>query len=207
MLEAFRVKGKTVLRSCAFLVAELQQVERGEIAGGVVEEHVFRARIGGADRAGRRAGVPVVHRGIVMQARIRRLPRSRTDLFPQIACLECFHHLAVLAGGQVPVSIIFHRAQELVLERNGIVGVLAGNGEIGVRVPVGVVDRKFHVHVTLAGKLDDALDIVFRYGCLLGSADFALQGRVDLGVEAVVVMAFAIDAGLHDRLHVARHDL
>ncbi len=34
-----------------FDIAELQQVQRSEIAGGVVEEHIFRARIGGADVA------------------------------------------------------------------------------------------------------------------------------------------------------------
>ena len=33
------------------VVPERQQVHRGEIAGGVVEEHVFRARIGRADRS------------------------------------------------------------------------------------------------------------------------------------------------------------
>ena len=71
------------LEFAGLLVAEGQQIQRGEIAGGVVEEHVFRARIAGADFAGRRAGVPVVDRGVVLQARIGRSPGGVADLLPQ----------------------------------------------------------------------------------------------------------------------------
>ena len=63
---------------------ELQQIERGQIAGGIVKEHIFRARIGRANRARRRASVPVVHGGVKVQARIGRSPSRITDLFPQV---------------------------------------------------------------------------------------------------------------------------
>src|SRR5690606_18268593 len=53
-------------------VLELEEVQRGEVAGRVVEEHVFRARVRRADGTGRRAGVPVVHRRVEVQARIGR---------------------------------------------------------------------------------------------------------------------------------------
>ena len=123
----------------AVRVAVGQQVDRGEVAGRVVEEHVFRARVRRADRAAGRRGVPVVHRGVEVQARIGRRPGGVADLLPQVAGLQRLHHLAVLAGGQVPVAVGLDGAQEIVLERDGVVGVLAGDGEVGFRIPVGVV--------------------------------------------------------------------
>ena len=70
------------------LVAIGEQVDRGEIARRVVEEHVFRARIAGADRSGRRAGVPVVHGGVELQAGIGAGPGRVADLLPQVARLH-----------------------------------------------------------------------------------------------------------------------
>ena len=98
-------------------------------------EHGLEARIGPA--AGR--GVPVVHRGVEVQARIGRSPGGIADLFPEVAGLQRLADLAVLAGGQVPVAVVLDGAQEIVLERHRVVGVLAGNGEVGLRIPIGVV--------------------------------------------------------------------
>src|SRR6185437_9159934 len=47
---------------------ELHQVEAGEIAGGVVEEHVLRARIGRVDAGRVLGGVPAVDGGVVLHA-------------------------------------------------------------------------------------------------------------------------------------------
>ena len=102
----------SVSASTRLLVAEGEQVQGREIAGGVVEEHIFRARVRGADRAGRGAGVPVVHRRVEMQARIGRWPGGVADLFPQLARLQRLHDLAVLAGGKVPVAVVLDGAQE-----------------------------------------------------------------------------------------------
>ncbi len=63
------------------------------------------------------------------------------------------------------------------------------------------------VLIALPRELDDALDIVFRNQRLLGGTDLALQRRVLLGIEAGIVAAVAIDAGLHDRLQVLGDDL
>ena len=61
------------------------QVERGQVAGRVVEEHVLGAGVGGADLAAAGAGVPVVDRGVVLHARIGGSPRGVADLVPQLA--------------------------------------------------------------------------------------------------------------------------
>ena len=194
----------------AVLVAVGQQVDRGQVAGRVVEEHVFRARVGGPDGAGGDAGVPVVHRGVEMQARIGRGPGGVADLLPQVAGLERLRHLAGEAAVEVPVAVGLDGAQEVVLERDGVVGVLAGDGEIGLRIPVGVVGLELDRGVALLRELDDALDVVLRDEALLGGADLALERGVDGRVEAVVGLAtpgaLAVDAGLHDRGEVFLHD-
>ncbi|MNI16182.1 hypothetical protein D3C73_695080 [compost metagenome] len=200
----FVVGDRNVLRC---LVLELQKVERSKVACRVVEEHVFRARVGAADRAAGRRSVPVVHRRVEVDARIGRRPCGIGNLFPQILGLQGLHDLAVLTGGQVPLAIVFDSLEEVVLQRDGVVGVLARHGEVGFRIPVRVIGLELKILVTLLGELDDALDVVFRNQVLLGSADFALQGRVLQRVIAIVVTAFAVDAGLHDRLQVLGDDL
>ena len=80
------------------LVGELHQVQRGEIARRVVEEHVLRARVGGADRPRRRAGVPVVDGGVELDAGIGRLPGGVADRLPQVARLERLVGLGARCG-------------------------------------------------------------------------------------------------------------
>ena len=195
------------LEFAGFLVAEGQQVQRRQVTGGVVKEHVFRARIAGADRTRGRAGVPVIDRGVILQAGIGRGPGGIADLFPQFARRQRLRHLAVLAIGQVPGRVVLDRAQEVVGDAHRVVRVLPGDGEIGFRVPVGVVGREVDVLVALLGELDDPLDDVVRHHRLAGELDLALERRIFLREEAVVARALAIDAGLEDRLEVLLVDL
>src|ERR1700726_4184939 len=104
---------------------ESNQVGGGEVTGSIVQEHVFRARIGGADVARGLAGVPVVHGGVEVQAGIGRSPGGVADLFPEVACLQRLGDLLVGAADQVPIAIGLDRAQEIVLQRDRVVGVLA----------------------------------------------------------------------------------
>src|SRR5690606_37896089 len=84
---------------------------------------------------------------------------------------------------------------------------LAGNGEVGLGVPVLVIGAEIERVVALTCELDDALDVVLRYGVLLGGLDLALQRRVLGRVVAVVAIALAIDAGLHDGVAMLPDDL
>ncbi len=177
--------GFDVETSCLRIV-ERQQVGGGEVARRVVEEHVFRARIGRADVAAGLAGVPVVHGGVVVQAGIGRGPGGVADLFPQVAGLQRLRHLLVGAADQIPVAVGFHRAQEIVLQRDGVVRVLAGDGQIRFRIPVGVVGVERDVGVALLGELHHALDEVVLHHGAARELDLAAQSRVLLGIEAVV---------------------
>ena len=189
-------------------VAEGQQIERGQIAGGVVQEHVFRARIGRADRAGGRAGVPVVHRGVELQAGIGAGPGGVTDFFPQLLRLHGLGDLAAAgAPEQVPVGVGMHRFHELVGDAHRIVRVLPGDGEIGFRVPIGIVDREIDVGVALLGELDHALDEIVGHVVAARQLDLALERGILLRAEAVVAASLAVHAGLEHGLEVLLVDL
>ena len=97
-------------------ILELKEVQRGKVAGRIIQEHVFRAWVGCADGTCGWRGVPVVHGGVEVQTRIGRGPGGMRDLFPQVASLQRLHHSAVATSGEVPVAVAFDSAQEIVLQ-------------------------------------------------------------------------------------------
>ena len=201
MLEARDVEGT------GLDIAEAQQVQRSQVAGRIVEEHVFRAGVRRPDLARGRAGVPVVDGRMELDAGIGRGPGGIADLVPEFPCLEGLGHLAIEARGEVPVAIGLDGAQEFVGDAHRIVGVLAGNGAIGLAVPVGVVGIEGDLGIALARELDDALDEVVGHQCLAGVLDGALEGGILLDLVAVAAGTLAVHAGLHDSGQVLLDDL
>src|SRR5437660_4806270 len=88
---------------------ERDQVRRRQITGGVVQEHVFRARVRRADVAGRLAGVPVVHGGVEVQAGIGRRPGGVTDFLPEVARLQGLGDFLVGAANEIPITVRLYR--------------------------------------------------------------------------------------------------
>ncbi len=86
----------------AVLAAEFHQVERGQVAGRVVDVHVLAAGVGGVDPARLRAGVPAVDDRVVLDARVGAAPGGVGDLVHQVARRQRFRRLAVVAGDQAP---------------------------------------------------------------------------------------------------------
>src|SRR5215510_12401783 len=75
-----------------------------------------------------------------LEARIGAGPGGITDLLPQLARLDGLGDLSRLRPPeQIPVGVGLHRLEELVGHAHRVVGVLARDREIGVRIPVGVV--------------------------------------------------------------------
>ena len=66
-------------------IDEFEQVEAGQVAGRIVQEHVLGARIRGIDAAGVLGGVPLVDRGVVLHPRIAAFPGGFGDLVHQLA--------------------------------------------------------------------------------------------------------------------------
>src|SRR3970040_2967119 len=81
-----------------FLPHELEQVDGGQVAGGVVQVHVVRAGGGGVDAAAVGAGVPVVDGGVVLHAGVGALPGGLGDAAHQLAGAV---GVGGLAGGDV----------------------------------------------------------------------------------------------------------
>ena len=152
------------------------------------------------------AGVPVVDGGVILDARIGRGPGGVADLLPQVARLQRLRDLAVEAAGQIPVAVVLDRLEELVVHPHRIVGVLPGHGEIGLRLPIGVVAVEIELGIALAGVLYDLLDDAFRHVVLARRFHLALERRVHVDIEAVVARSLAIDAGAEDRLQVPLDD-
>src|SRR3546814_13044998 len=86
--------------------AELHQVYGCEVARGIVQEHVFRARIRGVDPSGLRTGTPAVVRGVELYDRIGRGPGGQAALRPEVTCIEGFTVIVVPAAkGTLPRTV------------------------------------------------------------------------------------------------------
>ena len=147
----------------AVLALELHQVQRGEIAGGVVEEHVFGAGIGGVDRLGAFAGVPFLDGAVVLHAGIAADPGAFGDLVAA-ACAASFfssglpvvtervHHSCAVQGG-------FH---ELVADADGEVFVLIHDAAVGIAVVgaiVALLDERPGLLLLFLLGVDELLDV------------------------------------------------
>ena len=185
----------------ALLTLERHQIQRGQVACRVVEEHVLRARVGGVDAAGIRAGVPFVDRGVELQTRVGGRPGGVGNLVPQILGADGLRHFAVLAVDQVPVLVVTDSSQKVVCDADRIVGVLSGYRQIGVGIPIRVVGLELDGGVTLTRELDDPLDVVLRHIVLARRQDCLFQRLILLWIEAGVV--FALLAGVHNRAQAA----
>ena len=161
---------------------EGQQVHGRQVAGGVVQEHVFAARVRPADRPVLGAGVPGVDRVVELDARIGAGPGRVADLVPQIARRHGLGDLAVGAADQLPRGILAHGAQEGVRHPDRVVRVLARHRHIGLGIPVRVIGRKFDAVEALPRILQHAVHIGVRDHRAFGAADRGLQRVVPGGI-------------------------
>jgi len=74
--------------------SKLHQVQRGQVAGRVVNEHVLGARVRGVDAGRVPRRVPAVDRGVVLHAGIAALPSSFGNFMEQFASLVRADHVA-----------------------------------------------------------------------------------------------------------------
>ena len=168
------------------VVLEGQQVHRGEIAGGVVEKHVFRARVGAADSTILRAGVPGVDGVVELNPRISTGPGGMADLVPQLAGRGGLGYLAIGAADQLPRAVILDRLQERIGHPDRIVGVLARHRNISLGIPIGIVDRKFDAVEALFGILQDAVGVGVRDHRLFSGLDRGFQCGVLQGINGIL---------------------
>ena len=178
---------------------ERHQVHRGQVAGRVVQEDVLGARVRGDDLAVGRAGVPLVRRVVELDPRVGAEPGRLADLIPQVTGAQD------LAGGgraalglglgqlgavvERPLGVLLHRVHERVGDADRVVRVLAGDGQVRLALPVGVVLVDLEFLDTLLGEVERALDRGVGDAAGAGAADGLGERRVLTGDKAVIALA------------------
>ena len=152
-------RGKPLDVEHAVGLAELHQVDAGQVASRVVQEHVFGARVAGVDPARVGAGVPAVDRRVVLHAGIATLPGALAHPLHHVAGLHArasLRRVGYPAGG--PGVVAIGGLHEVVGESHGEVCVLEEDRAVGLAVEVGVVTPLFDEHAGLVLLLRLALD-------------------------------------------------
>src|SRR5439155_10835389 len=85
---------------------ELEDVDTRQVAGAVIEVHVLGAWVRGGNRAGVRAGVPVVDRRVVLHAWVGALPRRLCDVPHQIARVVGLRGVSLLDVPRAPFCVV-----------------------------------------------------------------------------------------------------
>ena len=103
---------------------ELQQIQRSQIAGRIVQKEVFGAGIRGVDAAALLAGMPLVDGVIELHSRIATLPCGPGDSVHQVARAVVFDLFSGFDGQCAEVEVIFDRVHELIAHAHRVVGIL-----------------------------------------------------------------------------------
>ena len=96
----------------------MEKVDAGKVASGIVDVHVFRARVRTIDATGVARGVPVVDRGVELHAGVGAFPGRLRDLTHEIASTNGLDDFATVHGTQVPIGVVDHGLHELVGDAN-----------------------------------------------------------------------------------------
>ena len=187
----------------AVLREEGAQVQRGQVAGGVVQEHVLGAGIARVDGAILGAGVPVVDGGVELDAGIGAGPGGAVHLLPQILGAQLLAGLAVAAALQFPVAVHLQGAHERVGHAHGVVGVHAAHGEVAFAVPGSVVARQIPGEITTGEAAQALAQEGGGHAFALGAGQGLAQRFVGPGIRIFRGGAFH---GLADGIPMAAHE-
>ena len=172
----------------AVLAFEFHQIQRRQVAGGVVEEDVFAARVGGMDGVGALAGVPFLDRAVVLHAGVAADPGALGNFGKQRRGILLFERLAGGDGACPPFPAVHRGLHELVAGAHGKILVLIHHAAVGVAVVgtvVALLDQGPRLLFLLLFRVNELLDVAV-----------PVAERVHLGGAP----GFA--AGLHDVGHL-----
>ena len=110
---------------------ELHQVERRQVAGRVIEEHVLGAGIRRADAVSVRAGMPVVDRRVELHAGVAAHMGPFGDQPHELARFEGVHHAVIRDRPGMPLTVIEHGPHEVVRHADTVVRVLEEHRRVG----------------------------------------------------------------------------
>ena len=118
---------------------ELAQVERGQVARRVVQEHVLGARIARVDGVRGLARVPLLDGVLVLRARVAADPRALGDKVEQRRRVDRLDGLARRDGPEVVADALVGGLHEGVVQADRLVDVLEGDRAVGGPVEGAVV--------------------------------------------------------------------
>ena len=162
------------------------------------------ARVRRVDAAVLGTGVPLVDGGVELQPGVGAGPGGIGDLLPQLASREPLGDLAVGAPHEQPLAIALEHLEEAVGDADAVVGVLAGDGEIGLAVPVRIVFRERELGDALGRELPRLLDVGLGHHGRPRLAERRAQRRVLLRISVdLLAVRSRHAAGRHHRLEPA----
>ena len=165
------------------IALELHEVQRREIAGSVVEEDVFAARVGRVNRLRAFAGMPFLDRAVVLQAGVAANPGALRDFVEQRRGVLLLERLAV--DGLRPPFLAVHRSlHELIAHAHGQVFILIHDAAVGIAIigtVVALLDERPSLLLFPLLGIDEFLDVTM-----------PVAQRVHLG------RATGLAAALHD---------
>ena len=113
---------------------ELQQVQTGEVAGGVIEEHVLAAGIRGVDAGCVFRRVPAVYRCVVLHAGIAALPGGFGNFLEQVFGFVGVDYASVHYGPGGEIGVAHYGYHEVVGYADGVIGILEEDGAVGIGI-------------------------------------------------------------------------
>ena len=150
------------IKHSVLLIVQSRQVNRSEITGGVIQEHVLRTRVRSIDATMSRTGVPLVNRGVVLQTRVRTVPSRLANISPKLLSSNGPHRLAVGSRHQIPISIILDRIKELIGHPNRVVAVLTRNRNISLRLITSIKGWELNRGKSILSQLNRSLNVIGR---------------------------------------------
>ena len=157
--EALGLEGLVAL---AVVLEELHQVQRGEVAGRVVQVHVLAARVRAVDPAGLRAGVPGVDGVVVLDAGVGAGPGGLGHLAEERLGVDLLDDVAGHAGRRPNLPPSSTAFMNVVVHADRVVGVLVLDGRDVVAAQVHVearVAQGADLLLFLHLGLDEVLDV------------------------------------------------
>ena len=139
-------------------LAELHQVDAGEVAGRVIEEHVFGARIARVDATRVGAGVPTVDRGVVLDAGVTAVPGALGHAVEEPLGFVGGSSAIVLDEAGGPLFVLLNALHELIGHADREIGVLEQDRAVGFAIEVGGIAALFDEAMGLALFFPLALD-------------------------------------------------
>ena len=115
----------------AVFLLEFAEVETREVARGVVEEHVLRARIAGVDRRGGLARVPALDGVLILETGIAADVCALGNRHQHVSRLHGLDGLAVRNGAKLIPGFVLGGLHESVVHAHGLVHILERHTAVG----------------------------------------------------------------------------